>query len=42
MTGLEFWLTVIWTLGVGWTFYLIGYRTGWTDGIAQARKWVGR
>lgn len=40
--GVQFWVTAAIVVGTAWTFYIIGYRTGWTDASAVARKWADK
>lgn len=42
MSGLQFWGLVFTILTTGPVGYVIGYRVGWTDGLAQARKWADK
>ena len=42
MTGLEFYLIVITATITAVGGYVVGYRTGWTDGAAKARKFADR
>ena len=42
MSGAQFWITAaLFVASVGMA-YVIGYRTGWTDGQAEMRKWAGK
>lgn len=39
MSGIEFWL-IFGALAVSSTIaYVVGYRSGYTDGAADARRW---
>ena len=42
MSGMQFWITVVAVLTATVPAYLIGYRTGFTDGTANGRKWAER
>lgn len=42
MSGLQFWGLVFLILASAPTAYVIGYRVGWTDGVASVRKWADK
>ena len=39
MSGATFWATIALLLTSSSVTYLVGYRAGWTDGVADARRW---
>lgn len=42
MNGWQFWLSAVVFMTGPVLAYVVGYRTGWTDGKAQARKFADR
>ena len=42
MSGAQFWITTLIIVGTFAFAYVVGYRTGWTDGRANLRTWANK